>query len=363
MNLSIGIIGLPNVGKSTLFNALTKQNVASENYPFCTIEPNVAVVEVEDERLSMLSKIEKSKKTVYAIIRFVDIAGLVKGASKGEGLGNKFLSHIREVNCLVHVIRTFVDDKITHIDKSVDPKRDVFTINAELLLKDLDTVVNRIKNIEKKAKFDERLKKELAFLNDLKDHIEAGKLSINFERWGEEEFKYLEKELSLLTHKEIIYLLNETQEKISDKLIESFSKSTGIEKESVMALDIKLEQELSVMSDEDRESFLSELNIDKRPLSRLIMKCYKLLGLQSFFTTGEDESRAWTIKKGSTILEAAETIHTDFKKNFIAAEVVKYDEFVNFSGWTNARKAGKVQLVGREYIVQDGDILIIRHNS
>ncbi len=364
MNLSLGIVGLPNVGKSTIFNALTANSVPAENYPFCTIEPNVGIIPVNDDRLDKLAEIEKSQRTIPAVIKFVDIAGLVKGASKGEGLGNKFLSHIREVDAIVHVIRRFKDANVTHVDKVIDPSRDIQTIETELMIKDSEFVEKKYKEIERQAKGDESLTEVVKFLKELLGHLNSGKLAYDFKKASNEDIKKYRKELFLLTDKPIIYLVNEAQENINNKLYEKLRKDFKLGKDQkLMILDAKLEVELSQINEEERVEMLKEFDLKERPLDLLVRECYELLGLISFFTACEKESRAWTIYKGDNIVKAAGAIHTDFANKFIAADVISYKDFIKYKGWLKCRETGKVRLEGREYIVNKGDVIIIRHGA
>lgn len=361
MKLSLGIVGLPNVGKSTLFNALTKQNVLAANYPFATIDPNHGIVPVRDERLSQIAKVQNSEKIINAAVEFVDIAGLVKGASKGEGLGNQFLANIRETSAIVQVVRAFEDGNITHVEDTVNPLRDIELIQTELLVKDIDSIESRIKGLEGKAKSDAKQKPVLEYVKNLLDHLGNGNLANSFERSSNELCEQARKELFLLTDKPIIYLVNVNDEEKAnaEKLVKGF---VG-ENHSVLAMDIKVEAELIQLDDEDRAEFMKELGIEKSGLDTLTMEAYSLLSLQSFFTAGPMEARAWTIKKGDTAPQAAAAIHNDFEKNFIAADVVTWKDFVDFGGWNGAKDNGKQRLEGRDYIVNDGDVMLIKHNA
>jgi GTP-binding protein YchF len=364
MNLSLGIVGLPNVGKSTLFNALTKASVPADNYPFCTIEPNVGIVPVNDPRLKKLAKIEKSGDIIPAVVKFVDIAGLVKGASRGEGLGNKFLSHIREVDAIVHVLRRFTDENVEHVDKSVDPARDIQTIETELIIKDTEAVEKRLPSLEDQVRADKKLQPAYDHIKALFAHLNEGELAYSLPHSEEKEIKKFRKELFLLTDKPIIYLVNEVQEKITDTLEDNLREEFNLEEDQkLIALDPLLEVEISQLKKDEQEEFLKDLGLNERPLDRLIKIGYETLGLLSFFTACEMETRAWTIYQADSIVEAAGAIHTDFAEKFIAADVISYDNFVEFNGWHGCKDAGKIQLVGREYIVKDGDVVLIRHGA
>jgi len=337
MSLSIGIVGLPNVGKSTLFKALTKKQVDIANYPFCTIDPNVGVVQVPDLRLAKLSEFSKSGKTVPAAIEFVDIAGLVKGAAEGEGLGNKFLSHIREVDAICEVVRVFKNDNIIHVHNKIDPENDIGVIEAELILADLETAIKRLGTLEKEVRsLDKEAIKKQEIVKKIKAGLEAGKPArkIIFP----DEFDSV-KDLHLLTFKPILYVYN-----VSDS---EPTPSVGD-----LKIDIKTEEDLMEMSEEEKKELGVESNIDK-----LIVEAYKLLGLMTFFTTGEDESRAWTVKIGSTAPEAGAAIHTDFKEKFIRAEVINWQELLNAGSYAAAREKGLIRTEGKTYIVKDGDTI------
>lgn len=350
MNLSVGIVGLPNVGKSTLFNALTNSTVDAQNYPFCTIEPNKGIVPIRDKRLDNLSKIEKSERTIYSTIEFVDIAGLVKGASTGAGLGNQFLSNIREVAVIAHIVRDFENGDVIHVEGKIDPASDIETIELELILKDIETVKKRIESQRGKARTDKKEQEKFVIIENLLAHLESGKMANSFETEEDD----LMRELSLLTSKPQIYVFNRQKDSpfntdISEKLKPNLS------------MDIKLEYEISTLSDDEKQEFLNEFGMETTGLESLSKACFDLLGLICFFTSGKTESRAWTIKKDMPIEEAAGTIHTDFTKKFIAADVVAYDDFVKYNGWAGAKEAGKIRLEGKGYKVKDGDVVIIRH--
>lgn len=361
MNLSLGIVGLPNVGKSTLFNALTNNNIPAENYPFCTIDPNVGIVPVIDPRLDKLAELVHPAKVTPAVVEFWDIAGLVKGAAAGEGLGNKFLANIRNVSAIVHVVRAFANDNITHVEDSVDPARDIELINAELILKDLETLESKVKGMEGRARADRALQPELDMLVALQEHLNSGKLAKDFDVPSSEKIVELYNSLFLLTSKPTIYVVNVDENNAAsaaDKVKQVVNPA-----DLVITMDIKLEAEIAELDDSDKLEYLQELGLDEPALARLTREAYKLLGLISFFTAGEQEVRAWTIVDGATAPEAAGTIHTDFQKYFITAEIVKYDDFVSAGDWQPARDAGKSKLAGKDYVMQDGDVVIFRHNA
>ncbi len=351
MSFSIGIVGLPNVGKSTMFQAITKKQVDCANYPFCTIEPNKGIVAVPDERLNKLTEISKSGKTVNVTVEFMDIAGLVKGASKGEGLGNKFLSNIREVDAICEVVRAFDDNDIVHVANKISPKDDVEIINFELIFADMETVDRRLDNTKKKLKAGKTsdTEKEIAVLEKIKKHLADGKL-VNELALEEDEEKMV-KELQLLTAKPIIYVCN---------IKDDSDKSGELDQKNKVILNAKIELELSELPEAERAEYVKELGIGESGLDALIKKAYEVLGLMTFFTSGEMESRGWTIKKGARAPQAAGVIHTDFEKGFIRAEVIAYDDFVKYNGESGARDAGRLRLEGKEYVVQDGDVCHFR---
>ena len=364
--MKLGIVGLPNVGKSTLFNSLTKAGAESANYPFCTIDPNVGVVAVPDERLKLLGDLYHSKKVTPAVIEFVDIAGLVKGASKGEGLGNQFLSNIREVDAIVHVVRCFEDSNVVHVDGSVNPLRDIETINLELIFSDLEILERRIAKVAKGARMDKEQAKELAMLERVKERLEDGKLAIGFETEDEDEEEYF-KNLNLLTAKPVIYAANVGEEDLANdgadnagvQAVREYAKETGSE---VFAICAQIEEEISELDDEERQMFLDDLGLKESGLEKLIRASYHLLGLMSFLTSGEDEPRAWTIKQGTKAPQAAGKIHTDFERGFIKAEVVNYKDLLENGSLAAAREKGLVRMEGKEYVVQDGDVILFRFN-
>lgn len=364
MSLTAGIVGLPNVGKSTLFNAITKKSILMANYPFATIDPNVGVVIVPDERIDVLKDMYNPERVIPTTYEFTDIAGLVKGASNGEGLGNKFLSHIREVDAVVEVVRCFDDENIIHVDGSVDPIRDIEVINVELVLSDLEIVTSRINKIGKKAMTTKNKDdvKEIELLERIKEALES---NIPVRKLGlDEEEKKLISSFNLITLKPIIYALNVEDSDINTgndytKLVEDYAKKEGSETAIICA---KLESELSELDEEEKELFLDDLGIKESGVERLINKTYDLLGLATFFTVGKDEVRAWTFKKGSKAPECAGIIHSDFEKGFIKAEVMSYSDLINAGSELKVRELGKARIEGKEYIMQDGDICHFRFN-
>lgn len=364
MGLTAGIVGLPNVGKSTLFNAITKKNILAANYPFATIDPNVGVVIVPDSRLDFLNDLYKPKSLVPTAFEFTDIAGLVKGASNGEGLGNKFLSHIREVDAIVEVVRCFDDTNIIHVENDINPIRDIEIINVELILSDLEIIMNRINKIGKKASMskDKEVKKEAELLEKIKDSLEKNipVRSLDFEddEWG------MIKHFNLITAKPIIYMANVSEDDVigGNKYVDDVKSYASKEGSEVIVVCAKIESELSELSDDERVEFLSDLGINESGLDKLIKATYSLLGLATFFTAGSDEVRAWTFKKGMKAPQCAGIIHTDFQKGFIKAEVMSYDDLVSCGDEKRVKESGKMRLEGKEYLMQDGDICYFRFN-
>ena len=363
--MKLGIVGLPNVGKSTLFNAITKAGAQSANYPFCTIEPNVGIVDVPDKRLDVLAKMYDPEKITPAFIEFVDIAGLVKGASRGEGLGNKFLSHIREVDAIIHVVRCFDDTEIVHVDGSVDPVRDIETINLELIFADLETVDKRFERLGKLLKTGEKkYAQEAEVLKKLKETFEAGKPARSLELSDDE--AELIRDMSLLTQKKVIYAANMSEDGIADaennEYLKRVREFAAAENSSVLPISARIEEEISTLDDDEREMFLSEMGLEASGLDRLVEKSYDLLGLISYLTAGPKEVRAWTIKTGTRAPQAAGKIHSDFEKGFIRAEVVSYDDLLECGSQLAAKEKGLVRSEGKEYVMQDGDVVVFRFN-
>ena len=364
--MKLGIVGLPNVGKSTLFNSLTKAGAESANYPFCTIDPNVGVVTVPDERLNLLGDFYKSKKVTPAVIEFVDIAGLVKGASKGEGLGNQFLANIREVDAIVHVVRCFEDSNVVHVDGSIDPLRDIETINLELVFSDLEILERRIAKVTKTARMDKEAAKELAFLEKVKAHLEEGQLAITLETENEDEDAWLAT-YNLLTAKPVIYAANVAEDDIADdgannQYVQAVREYAAKQNSEVFVICAQIEEEISELDEDERKMFLEDLGLTESGLEKLVRASYHLLGLMSFLTAGEDETRAWTIKIGTKAPQAAGKIHTDFERGFIKAEVVNYQDLLDCGSYAGVREKGLVRMEGKEYVVQDGDVILFRFN-
>ena len=364
--MKLGIVGLPNVGKSTLFNSLTKAGAESANYPFCTIDPNVGVVPVPDFRLKLLSDLYNSEKITPAVIEFVDIAGLVKGASKGEGLGNQFLSNIREVDAVVHVVRSFEDPNEIHVDGTVDPLRDIETINLELIFSDIEILERRISKTAKSATADKSLAKEVDILKALKAHLEDGKLAKSFEAGDADTVEFINT-LNLLTWKPVIFAANVGEDDLPDdgasneyvKKVREFAAENGSE---VFVICAQIEQEIAELDDDEKKMFLEDLGLKESGLEKLIAASYRILGLISYLTAGEKETRAWTIKVGTKAPQAAGKIHTDFERGFIKAEVVNYQDLLDCGSYTAAKEKGLVRIEGKDYVMKNGDVVLFRFN-
>ena len=365
--MKLGIVGLPNVGKSTLFNSLTKAGAESANCPFCTIDPNVGVVTVPDERLNVLGEMYHTKKIIPAAIEFVDIAGLVKGASKGEGLGNQFLANIREVDAIVHVVRCFEDSNIVHVDGSIDPLRDIETINLELIFSDLEILERRISKAVRAARNDKTIAKELALMERIKAHLEDGKMAKSFDDINDEDEQQWLESYNLLTYKPVIFAANVAEDDLADdgasnagvQAVREYAKREDCE---VFVVCAEIEQEIAELDDDEKSMFLEELGLKESGLEKLIKASYSLLGLISYLTAGEPEVRAWTIKKGTKAPQAAGKIHSDFERGFIRAEIVSYDDLMACGTYNAAKEKGLVRLEGKDYVVQDGDIILFRFN-
>ncbi|MEI6242033.1 MAG: redox-regulated ATPase YchF [Chlamydiota bacterium] len=364
-NVSCGIVGLPNVGKSTLFQALTKKQVSAENYPFCTIDPNLGIVEVIDERLDTLAVLSKSQKIVYATVAFVDIAGLVKGASKGEGLGNKFLTNIRETDAIIHVVRCFENEEIIHVEGKIDPIHDIEIINLELILSDLELAENAYRKIEKQAKAKKEFAVSASFLQKAIEHLNKEKPIRSLQTLTEEEEKCL-KIYTFLTAKKVLYVANVQESDLptleENKFVQAVTKYAENENSLVIPLCAKLESEIAQFDKAEAKEFLNTLGLKESGLDKLIRAAFSLLDLVTYLTTGEMETKAWTITKRTPAAEAAGKIHSDLEKGFIRAEVISFDEFVKYHGRVGAKEAGRARSEGKEYVVQDGDVILFFHN-
>ncbi|WP_195539233.1 redox-regulated ATPase YchF [Eubacterium maltosivorans] len=360
--MKIGIVGLPNVGKSTIFNAITKAGAESANYPFCTIDPNVGVVTVPDERLEVLEKMYQSKRVVPTTIEFVDIAGLVKGASKGEGLGNKFLSHIREVDAIAHVVRCFEDENVVHVEGKIDPLDDLETINLELILADLEMVDRRVEKTRKAAKGDKAERANLEILEKLKTILEAGKMPLNTD-FSEDEWQYVSG-LQLISTKPVLYIANVAEDDlISDNdMVKALKEKVSGDNREVIKISAKIEEEIAELDDEEKALFLTDLGLEASGLDQVIRAGYKLLGLITFLTAGPEETRAWTIRKGTKAPQAAGKIHSDIERGFIRAEITTYEQLVKAGSDVRAKELGVTRIEGKDYVMQDGDVTFFRFN-
>jgi GTP-binding protein YchF len=358
MGLSIGIVGLPNVGKSTLFNAITNNKVETQNYPFCTIDPNVGVVAVPDQRLKELSKVVPTIQTVPAVVEFIDIAGIVKGASTGEGLGNKFLANIRNCDAIAEVVRIFSDNKVLHVAGKINPVSDIETVKTELILADLETIQKRVQRLEKEIKGSPQAKETLGTMKKVEGALDSG-IPVRDLKLNEKETEQT-KDLNLLTLKPHIYILNGDEQHLRNT--KEITQDTELNGQEVVVISAKIEAELNDLNEGEKKEYLSELGQNETGLDSLVKKGFALLGLQTYFTVGEKEIKAWTIQKGWTAPQAAGVIHGDFERGFIKAEVVNYKDLIEYRGWAGARAAGKVRLEGKDYIVQDGDVMIFKFN-